>query len=398
VLLSLAGEVKLGDFGIAKHTAGEQTGHGGVRGKFAYISPEQAANTRVDARSDVYAVGVVLTELITGRRFLSGMPDFDALKAVRDGRIPRPRDLDPDMAQELEDILRTAMARSPGERFASAAKLGQALRGYRYSLSSAGADPAKELARVIHRFAPSTERSSVEREPTVVRIQTAAGFTVTGLDTFTGSGELTRSREMFGDDDDDEQTHAVSPHELRRIATPPVTPSTPADLDFDDPPLRELSADPALPGVQPHRRPDSSADTPPRPVIAPHQPERAATPTVRDVWTTGEMVDTEPRPKVDATTRPRRRLLSDAEQLAGPPRRRRIILLVAAAFVVAVASFLIAGTLLRGDDSSAAAPLPPDAAPTIVDAGTPDAKKKPKPKPKPKPRPKKPKPKPKPRE
>ncbi len=396
VLLSLAGEVKLGDFGIAKHTAGEQTGHGGVRGKFAYISPEQAANTRVDPRSDVYAVGVVLTELITGRRFLSGMPDFDALKAVRDGRIPRPRDLDPDMAQELEDILRTAMARSPGDRFGSAAKLGQALRGYRYSLSSAGADPAKELARVIQRFAPtSTERSAAVREPTVVRIQTAAGFTVTGLDTFTGSGELTRSREVFGDDDDDdEQTHAVSPHELRRIATPPVTPATPADLDFDDPPLRELSADPALPGVGPQRRPDSAAETPPRPVIVPRQPERAATPTVRDLWATGEMVDTEPRPKVDATTRPHRRLMSDAEQLAGPQRRRRIILLVAAAFVVAVASFLIAGMLLRGDDSTAAGPVPPDAA-AITDAGPPDAAKK-KPKPKPKPRPKKPKPKPKP--
>jgi hypothetical protein len=294
------------------------------------------------------------------------------------------------MAAELEQILSTAMARNPADRYASAAKLGQALRGHRYSLTASGADPAKELARVIHRFAPAPERSSVEREPTVVRIQTAAGFTVTGLDTFTGSGELTGSREPFGDGDgdDDEQTHALSPNELRRIATP-VTPSTPGELMFDDPPLRELVSDSPPPG------PASATATPPRPLVAPRQPERAATPTVRDVFG-GDLIDTEPSPKVDAVTRPRRRLLSDGEQLASRPRRRRIILLVAAAFAVAVGSFLVAGMLLRGDDSSAAAPSPPDAAPVIVDAGVPDAAKK-KLKPKPKPRPKKPRPKPKPR-
>src|SRR6185503_3533534 len=99
VLLSRSGEVKLTDFGIAKRTE-EATGHGGVRGKFAYISPEQAHNRHVDARSDVYSVGIVLFEMITGKRLFSAMPDFDALKAMRDRRTPRPRDILPSIDDE----------------------------------------------------------------------------------------------------------------------------------------------------------------------------------------------------------------------------------------------------------------------------------------------------------
>src|SRR6188474_634296 len=73
VLISRAGEVKLTDFGIAKRAESEATGHGAVRGKFAYISPEQARNEHLDTRSDVFSVGVLLWELIASRRLFSGL-------------------------------------------------------------------------------------------------------------------------------------------------------------------------------------------------------------------------------------------------------------------------------------------------------------------------------------
>ncbi|MCX5745504.1 MAG: serine/threonine-protein kinase [Proteobacteria bacterium] len=78
VLLSRAGEVKLTDFGIAKRAEQEHTSAGAVKGKFAYISPEQARNERLDARSDVFSVGILLWELVCNRRLFRRARDVGA--------------------------------------------------------------------------------------------------------------------------------------------------------------------------------------------------------------------------------------------------------------------------------------------------------------------------------
>ncbi|MGN6108913.1 MAG: serine/threonine-protein kinase, partial [Kofleriaceae bacterium] len=104
VLLSRAGEIKLTDFGIAKR-AEEATGHGAVRGKFAYISPEQARNEHIDPRSDVFSVAILLWELITHRRLFSGLGDLDALRAVREAQVPRPLEVDPRLPPEIDALL-----------------------------------------------------------------------------------------------------------------------------------------------------------------------------------------------------------------------------------------------------------------------------------------------------
>src|SRR4051812_30103710 len=111
VLLSRAGEVKLTDFGIAKRAEQDPTQAGGVRGKFAYISPEQARNEHLDPRSDVFSVGILIWELCCNRRLFSQLDDLAALRAVRDAKVPRPTEIDPRLPPEVDTILLQALSR-----------------------------------------------------------------------------------------------------------------------------------------------------------------------------------------------------------------------------------------------------------------------------------------------
>jgi serine/threonine protein kinase len=148
VLLSRAGEIKLTDFGIAKRAEQEATSHGAVRGKFAYISPEQARNERVSPVSDVFSVGILLWELIVNRRLFSGLGDLEALRAVREGQVPRALEADPRLSPEIDQLLMAALDRDPKRR-PTAGELGAKLRSMRYSLDVTVGDPATELARII---------------------------------------------------------------------------------------------------------------------------------------------------------------------------------------------------------------------------------------------------------
>lgn len=158
VILSRAGEIKLTDFGIAKRAESDATQGGAVRGKFAYISPEQARNEPLDPRADVFSVGILMWELICNRRLYSNLDDLGALRAVREANAPAPSKIDPKLPREIDDILMTALARDKKVRFPSCGVLGQKLRSLRYSLDETSGDPATELAKIIE----STEE--VERE------------------------------------------------------------------------------------------------------------------------------------------------------------------------------------------------------------------------------------------
>ena len=190
VLLSRAGEVKLTDFGIAKRAEQDATHGGAVRGKFAYISPEQARNEHLDPRSDVFSVGILMWELLCGRRLFSQLGDLEALRAVREPRIQRPTEIDRSLPAAIDEIVMTALARDKQRRFPSAGALGAKLRTLRYSLDSTVGDPATELAKIIdsteqaeressppatiHRAMPRNEFDA--SEATVIRIHTADAF------------------------------------------------------------------------------------------------------------------------------------------------------------------------------------------------------------------------------
>ncbi len=124
VLLSSRGDVKLVDFGIAR-AADPQRAHktksGTLKGKYGYMSPEQVIEQPLDHRSDLFSVGVVLAELLTGRRLFAAANELDVLLMVRDARLHRLDKYGADLEPGLAAIVRKALRKEPNERWPSAA-------------------------------------------------------------------------------------------------------------------------------------------------------------------------------------------------------------------------------------------------------------------------------------
>lgn len=122
VMVTRSGVVKLMDFGVAKTDARAQTEAGVVKGTFSYMAPEQVRSQAVDARADVFSLGVILYELTTGTRLFRGN-DMQVMVQVVEQDAPRPSDRAPDYPADLEEIVMAALRRDPRGRIASAADL-----------------------------------------------------------------------------------------------------------------------------------------------------------------------------------------------------------------------------------------------------------------------------------
>ena len=134
IMLSKRGEVKMTDFGLAKATTQlEKTDPGVVKGKFSYLSPEAAYGQEVDARADVFALGIVLWEMLAGRRLFLGETDYQTVKLVQQANVPSLSRLNPEVDTEFEGVLGRALARDPNERYQSAREFGDALAGFLFS-------------------------------------------------------------------------------------------------------------------------------------------------------------------------------------------------------------------------------------------------------------------------
>jgi hypothetical protein len=131
IFLSKRGDVKLGDFGIAHAQRREsKTQVGTLKGKYGYMSPEQVVGHPVDGRSDLFAVGVVLAEMLMGRRLFTAPNDLDVLLMVRDARIDRLPKYCRDLPPALDRIVRRALKKDPRERYQTAAAFRDALADY----------------------------------------------------------------------------------------------------------------------------------------------------------------------------------------------------------------------------------------------------------------------------
>lgn len=136
ILLSKMGEIKLADFGLAKASSQvEVTDPGVVKGKFSYLSPEAASGLEVDRRADLFAVGILLFELLTGRRLFLGESDYRTVELVREAYVPPIAQYNADVEPALEEVVRRALAADPRARFQTAGELGEALAQYLFSHS-----------------------------------------------------------------------------------------------------------------------------------------------------------------------------------------------------------------------------------------------------------------------
>ena len=131
ILVGYDGSIKVVDFGIAKAALRtDQTKSGVLKGKVAYMSPEQCRGKQLDRRSDIHALGIVLYELLTARRLFKGDSDFMTMSAIVASRIPRPSQRRPDVHPELEEIVLKALSKVPEDRYQTADEMRRALEQF----------------------------------------------------------------------------------------------------------------------------------------------------------------------------------------------------------------------------------------------------------------------------
>ena len=177
VLVSFEGEVKLADFGIARALGAEETVPGTLKGKLAYMAPEQARGEPVDARADLFALGAVLWELCAGRRLFAREGDAATLGALLSGEpVSPPSSWNEAVPPELDALVLSALARDPALRTPTAEALATGLAQVRTRLAADGAD--LDLRGFMARLWPEgdAERpgASVEPEPQARALPEAA--------------------------------------------------------------------------------------------------------------------------------------------------------------------------------------------------------------------------------
>ncbi len=150
IMLDYQGEVKLIDFGVAKaDTRSNQTVAGVIKGKFSYMAPEQATGAAIDRRADIFALGILLYELLSGERAFDGSSAFSIFEKVTNRAAPRLSDVAA-VPPELDEIVARCLAKNPAARYESASQLVDALASFRIvDQSIVGRREARQLMQEL---------------------------------------------------------------------------------------------------------------------------------------------------------------------------------------------------------------------------------------------------------
>jgi TonB family protein len=161
ILLSDEGDIKLCDFGIAKAASKVSTTmSGALKGKLQYMSPEQAWGKRLDRRSDIFSLGSVLFEMLTGAPLFQGETDMSVLESVREGDVATPSSRGAEVPRRVDQIVLKALAKNPQERYQNASEFEKDLHAVLYTYQPAPG-PA-DLAIYMHRLLEAPQASDDE--------------------------------------------------------------------------------------------------------------------------------------------------------------------------------------------------------------------------------------------
>jgi len=169
ILISYEGEVKVVDFGIAKAGAHSKTSTGVLKGKLPYMSPEQAWGKPLDHRSDIFSLGIVFYEMLTGERLFKGDSEINTLEKVREAKVePLPTSIESDLPLGLEAKVLKALAKKITDRYQDSSVMEADLGDTLLKLSSANPALAlKQFMRDLFKAEIEAEHKSEIREETV---------------------------------------------------------------------------------------------------------------------------------------------------------------------------------------------------------------------------------------
>jgi TonB family protein len=221
ILISHEGEIKLCDFGIAKADRKvSQTESGSLKGKLQYMSPEQAWGKPIDHRSDLFSLGSVLHEMLTGQRLFRGDSDLTVLELVRKADVRPPSEVNADVSAPLDAIVAKALAREPEDRYGTGSEMLRDLESILYAYmpapgsadlaiyvnhlreASASAPAARPVSEAARPSRPAVPVVPAEREAAPVPIAAAdpvsAPPTETAALVAADSAPADRGAEVFG--------------------------------------------------------------------------------------------------------------------------------------------------------------------------------------------------------
>ena len=236
IMVTRRGEVKLADFGLAKASTQIQTTDPGVvKGKFSYLSPEAANGLQVDARTDIFAIGIVLWEMLAGKRLFWGENDYATVKLIQKANVPRLAPLNREVDEAFEEVLLKALTREPENRYQSAREFGGALSDYlyRHQLNVNAYDVARLVESLSDGASAPEEQSLIDRliqeeldesvgisseSGSLPKQQGSGGFSL-------GDGEAFEDPASWFNDEDDlfGERAAARPQPARKPAPPPQT-------------------------------------------------------------------------------------------------------------------------------------------------------------------------------